>query len=227
MLATLPLLLTTWLVGLVPPHLAPWFEFALDDPPGAVRDWKQRRAAADPQRCLAVLEAGAVPFTPVADRDTGPGCGFRNAVRLTSVGEIRFAAATLSCRATLALALWERQALQPIARERFGAPVTQLEHFGSYACRGVYNRDDARRSSHATADAIDVAGFVLADGRRLRVARDHRLTARKVEEPAAGFLDAVHSRACHSFSVVLGPAYNAAHRDHFHFEWSRAGHFCR
>jgi hypothetical protein len=117
--------------------------------------------------------------------------------------------------------------LQPAARARLGTHVTRLEHFGSYACRGVYGREDARRSSHATADALDVAAFRLGDGRRLRVARDHRLTAKQPEEDIAGFLDRVQQGACATFSVVLGPAYNAAHRDHFHLEYTSGWHFCR
>jgi hypothetical protein len=214
------------LMLLVPPRVAPWVELGLADPPGAVRDWKQRRAAANPQRCLAVLDAAGIAHDPLPDRVTGPGCGFRNAVRLDAVGELDFEAVSLSCRAALGLALWERQELQPAARAMLGSPVRRLEHFGSYACRGVYGREDARRSSHATADALDVAGFVLEDGQRLRVARDHRLTASTPEEAQAGFLDAVERRACRSFSVVLGPGYNAAHRDHFHLEWTSGLHFC-
>jgi hypothetical protein len=224
---TFAILLPLLLVSRVPPPLAPWIELQVTDPPGVVRDWKQRRAAAEPARCLAVLDAADADVAPLPDRETGPGCGFRNAVRVTRMGAASLQPASLSCRTALALALWEHQDLQPLAREVLGSPVRRLEHFGSYACRGVYGREDARRSSHATADALDVAGFVLEDGRRLRVARDHRLTARTPEPGAAQFLDAVEERACRSFSVVLGPAYNAAHRDHFHLEWTTGFHFCR
>ena len=56
--------------------------------------------------------------------------------------------------------------MAPAAERHFGLPVQRIEHFGSYACRNVYGRPDATRSRHATAEAFDVAGFVLADGRR-------------------------------------------------------------
>jgi hypothetical protein len=225
--ATIAILLPVLLVARVPPPLAPWFELEVADPPGVVRDWKQRRAALEPQRCLAVLEAADAEFAPLADRETGPGCGFRNAVRVTRVGAASLAPASMSCRSALALALWAHQDLQPLARAMLGSPVRRLEHFGSYACRGVYGREDARRSSHATADALDVAGFVLEDGRRLRIARDHRLTSKSPDPDTARFLDGVQERACRSFSVVLGPGYNAAHRDHFHLEWTTGLRFCR
>lgn len=227
LLTILLLSLLVWatprIVERVPPRLLPWVELSLDDPPGLVRDWKLARAAGDPARCLAVLDAAGVGYEPVPDRDTGPGCGFRNAVRLGALGELRFDPLPLSCRAALSFAVWERHSLQPAARDAYDVPVTRLEHFGSYACRAIRGRADERRSSHAMADAIDVAGFVLADGKRLRVARDHPLTARTPDERDAAFLARVEAEACRSFPLVLGPGYNAAHRDHFHLE--RAGSF--
>jgi hypothetical protein len=227
MFTVFAVLLPLLIVGAIPPRVAPWVELKLDDPPGRVRDWKQARATSAPERCLAVLTENAVEHTALPDRETGPGCGFRNAVRIDRIGEATLTPVSLSCRATLSLALWERQDLQPLARALLGAPVRRLEHFGSYACRGVYGREDARRSSHATADALDVAGLVLTDGRRLRIARDHRLTAREPDAATARFLDEIEQRACRSFSVVLGPSYNAAHRDHFHLEKTGGMHFCR
>jgi hypothetical protein len=227
MLAALAVTVPPWLMALVPAHFAPWIELAIDDPPGLVRDWKQRRAATDPARCLAALRSAPLDFEPVPDRDTGPACGFRNAVRLRALGEARLEEATVSCRTVLALALWEREVLQPAARAHLGSRVTRIEHFGSYACRNLYGREDARRSSHATADALDVAGFRFSDGRRLRVARDHRLTAREPDARDAAFLEEVEHGACRVFSVVLGPGYNDAHRDHFHLEWTAGWRFCR
>ncbi|WP_240636123.1 extensin family protein [Caldimonas tepidiphila] len=89
-----------------------------------------------------------------------------------------------------------------------------LEHYGSYACRNVYGRTEGRRSRHATADALDVAGFVLADGRRIRVQQHWH----EGDDVAARFLREVHRGACRFFDGVLGPGYNVAHRDHLHLE---------
>jgi hypothetical protein len=77
----------------------------------------------------------------------------------------------------------------------------------------VYGRANATRSRHATAEALDVAGFVLEDGQRIRVLRDW-------EEPGApaAFLREVRTGACRFFDGVLSPDYNAAHRDHLHFD---------
>ena len=94
---------------------------------------------------------------------------------------------------------------------------------GSYACRNI-NRGEgatpgASRSRHATADAFDVSGLVLADGRRITVSRDWpRADAPVPGGEAAGLLRDAHAGACRFFDGVLGPDYNAAHRDHFHLE---------
>jgi hypothetical protein len=91
--------------------------------------------------------------------------------------------------------------------------VSAIEHFGSYSCRNVYGRPEATRSRHATAEAWDVAGFVLVDGRRIRVARDWQST--KAE---AAFLRESRDGACRFFDGVLSPDYNAAHHDHLHLD---------
>lgn len=197
----------------IPDRWNPWAPLRIDEPLHWLTRYKLQRVAKDDQRCLAVLEQAKMRFEPVADRETAPGCGFDNAVRISrtrsSVGD----AFTLSCRSAVALALWERHIVGPAAERHFGADVARLEHFGSYACRNVYGRKDARISRHATADALDVAGFVLEDGRRISVVRDWGST-----DPDGAFLREVHDGACRVFDSVLGPEYNAAHRDHFHLD---------
>lgn len=155
----------------VPDRWNPWAPLRIEAPPDWLTHYKIGRLARDPPQCLAFLGRAELRFSPVPDRETGPGCGFKNAVRITAMGVQVGEAFTLSCRSAVALALWEAHVLQPAARAHLGAPVARIEHFGSYACRNVYTRKDAPLSRHATADAIDIAGFVLANGRRIRVAR--------------------------------------------------------
>lgn len=83
------------------------------------------------------------------------------------------------------------------------------------------NRASGRRSQHATANAIDIASFRLADGREISVARHWG-----GDDPAGRFLAAAHEAACGRFASVLGPDYNAAHADHFHLEMGGFG-LCR
>jgi hypothetical protein len=96
-----------------------------------------------------------------------------------------------------------------------------MQHLGSLACRDVAARP-GRRSRHALADALDVAGFTLDDGRRVSVLRDWRDAA----PPNGRFLRAVHRGACRSFDGVLGPDHDAAHADHLHLEMG-GGRYCR
>ena len=123
----------------------------------------------------------------------------------------------------VSLAMWERHALQPAAEAMLDDRVVAVEHFGSYACRDIGGgargqEGGEHRSEHATANALDVAAFVLADGRTVSVARDWQ---RPADDPRRRFLQAVHDGACGVWNVVLGPDYNAAHRDHFHLDLGR------
>ena len=69
-------------------------------------------------------------------------------------------------------------------------------------------------STHATADAIDITGFTLEDGRKITL-----LEGWDSEDPAvSGFLRDVRDSACDWFRVTLGPDYNALHADHFHLQ---------
>jgi hypothetical protein len=103
--------------------------------------------------------------------------------------------------------------LQAAARQHLGQEVVRVEHFGTYSCRNLYHRESGRRSQHATANAIDIAGFTLADGTQVSVLADWDGPAAK-----AAFLRAIRDGACRFFDVVLSPDYNEAHRDHFHFD---------
>ncbi|MEF7612635.1 extensin family protein [Aquincola sp. MAHUQ-54] len=197
----------------LPDRHNPWAPLAFDEAPGWLTRYKLGRLQAQPEACRALLGTTPLEAQPLPDRDTADGCGFRDAVRIrrtaVEVGE----PFSLTCPAAVSLALWERHVVQPQALALLGTPVRRLEHFGSYACRNVYGREAGRRSEHATANALDVAGFVLQGGRRITVARDWQGDA-----PEARFLRSVHAGACLFFDGVLGPAYNRAHADHFHLD---------
>ena len=89
----------------------------------------------------------------------------------------------------------------------------QIEHLGSYSCRRLYGRGEGPWSQHATGNAIDIAGFVLADGRRISVLHDW-----SGSDGEAQFLHRARDGACGAFATVLSPDYNAAHRDHLHLD---------
>jgi hypothetical protein len=122
----------------------------------------------------------------------------------------------MTCPQALAYAFWTAHDVRPAARAELGSTVVRVDHYGTYACRNVYGRATGMRSEHATANALDVAGFRLSDGRRISVARDFRDAG-----PEGRFLRRARDGACRWFRAVLGPDYNAAHRDHFHLDRGR------
>ena len=206
----------------VPERYNPWAPLNVAAPPDWLTEMKLARTRNDPALCSAALATTDMQYDDVPDRVTGAGCGFTNAVRLRSAA-VRFGPPVLlSCPMALSFYMWERHALQPAAQQRYGQRVAAIEHLGSYACRNVNLGDGASpgasRSRHATADALDIASLTLADGRRIRLLTDWQSGADTEKPLPALLLRDVHAGACRYFKGVLGPDYNAAHRDHFHFE---------
>lgn len=179
--------------------------------PTFITDLKLRLGGVE--RCYAALDRGGIDFQRLPDEVKGPGCGFEGVARLDKSYITWGEGVTLQCPMLAGIAAWERHTLQPAAQELFGSEVVKIVHFGTYSCRNVNNSRHGRRSEHATANAVDVAGFVLADGREVSV------LAHWNERSSEGrFLKRAHIRACDHFSTVLGPDYNDLHRDHFHFD---------
>ena len=90
--------------------------------------------------------------------------------------------ATINCAMVVHLHEWVIKILQPAAQEAFGSPITRLAHVSGYSCR---NRNGSERlSEHALANAIDIAGFVTADGRSIEVARHWGPTLRDQRDAA-------------------------------------------
>jgi hypothetical protein len=171
-----------------------------------------------PGRCTGSLgRASGVSFTP-APRPMQDGCGYPDGVRLRSEAVNYGGPVLLRCPAAVALVMWERNVLQPAAQEAFGRPATAVQTFGTYACRNIYHRTNARRSQHALANAVDVAGVTVAGGQTISVLHDWKDDGAK-----STFLRRIRNGACGLFGTVLSPDYNAAHADHLHLDmaaWS-------
>ena len=196
----------------VPDRWNPWAPLSIREEPNFLTRYKLARLD-DGALCRPVLAQANMEFDPIADRTTGEGCGFRDAVRIRRTSMRVTEPFALSCPSAVALAIWEYHVVQPAALSHYGRKVAMLEHYGSYACRNVSSREGARRSRHATADALDIAGFALEGGRRISIAKSWGGAERD-----SLFLRELHAGACRFFDGVLGPDYNAAHADHFHVD---------
>jgi hypothetical protein len=205
-----------------PDRFNPWAALDLRAAPDVWVRYKLARLADDPAQCRAALTRAGADFSVLPDRQDSRACGWTDAVRLRGTGVARLQRpAIVSCPLAASLVLFDGQVLQPAARRQWGQPVRQIEHFGSYACRNLYHRSQAPRSTHASAAAIDLSGFRLADGRRIQIASDWPRADR-----AAVFLHDVHTEGCAVTGMLLGPDYNLAHRDHFHLQ-QRGWGYCR
>ncbi len=195
----------------------PWTSLDLDDPVGRATGPKLAALANDAPRCRALLADIGDADRPVPPKRASADCGYEDGMRLVPEGErsIGFwpAGAVTSCPVAAALALWERDVVQPAALRRFGLTVAAVDHAGSYSCRRLYGRSEGGFSEHASANAFDVLGFRLADGRTISVLRDWPGNG-----PRAAFLRDVRDGACRLFATVLSPDYNAAHADHLHLD---------
>jgi hypothetical protein len=195
------------------PQDLPWTPLDLTAPIGAATRVKLQALARDPARCRDLLARAGVAFTSVPDRGAGA-CGYRDAVRLQR-SSIAYAPQPLqmSCPMAAALVIWERQVVTPAAMTHVGTRVRRIDHYGTYSCRRLYGASTGPWSEHATANALDVAAFRFTDGQTATVLRHW-----DAPDARSAFLQAAHEGACRLFGTTLGPAYNAAHADHFHLD---------
>ena len=200
----------------MPAEWNPWAPLDVRASPNLLTRYKLSRLQDDPALCDQVLKTSGLRVSRQADTAADSACPLRNVLRVQGADAALSSSFLASCPLAVAFALFERHSLQPAAQAIFGQRVSRVEHLGSFACRNVYNRAEGRLSQHASANALDIAGFRLADGRSISVLKDW-----PGEGDSARFLRQVRDGACDDFNVVLSPDYNAAHRNHFHLDMGR------
>jgi len=124
--------------------------------------------------------------------------------------------ATLACPIVSVLDRWLADSVQPAAMRWFGQRVVEIRQISAYSCRGMNGNPNAHISEHAFGNALDIAAFTLADGRRISV-RD----GWKGLPEEQGFLRDVQAAACQHFTTVLAPGSNVYHYDHIHVDLMR------
>jgi hypothetical protein len=129
--------------------------------------------------------------------------------------------ATLACPLVSALDQWIDEAVQPAAAKWIGQPVIEIKQISAYSCRGMNGDPNATISEHAFGNALDIAAFTFADGRKLDVEHGWRGTPQE-----QAFLHDVQAGACNQFTTVLAPGYNVYHYNHIHVDLMRrqSGH---
>ncbi len=185
-------------------------------PPRPVYDAAARR------ECLAQLTADGARYTRMPDRVFAGGCSAIGTVQLQDIGMPVTNLGAMTCPLADALTRWSRDATQKAAVAWLSSPVVRIESFGTYSCRPVNGVEGNRLSEHGLSNAVDISGFVLADGRRITVLDGWN----GADQYTRNFLRAVHDAGCRRFHVVLGPDANALHRNHLHFDMG-PGPYCK
>ncbi len=153
-------------------------------------------------------------------------CGERSPLLLTGVRangrEIGLSSpVTTNCAMAGALADWVRE-VDAYATAALDSPLVTLDTGTSMMCRNRNGADDGFVSEHGFANALDVVGFTLEDGRSIGVEADW-LPAAALE---GKLLRQAHAAACGRFTTVLGPEANAEHEDHLHLDLGCHGQTC-
>ena len=183
---------------------------------------EQAAAPAPPQpsACRQALTGDIADAPSIAPLQGPGGCGGDDLVRLEAIilpdkRRVRVTpAATLRCPMATAIADWVRTDIARLAQQLGSEPV-ELDELDSYDCRNFNGVKGAPLSEHGLADALDVGGFKLANGREIT------LTDRNV--PRAFREDVLHS-ACTRFTTVLGPDSDWHHENHIHLDLRQRHH---
>jgi hypothetical protein len=130
-------------------------------------------------------------------------------------------AVMLTCTMALALARFET-ILQDESQKTFGKRVVKIHHLGTYSCREMAAYP-GWVSEHSYANAIDLADFLLEDGRTIDVLKDFKPKTALATNDKGTWLRDVAQRAYEEevFSTVLTPFFNKFHASHFHVDLAR------
>jgi hypothetical protein len=160
-----------------------------DVPETASPAWSAAEIEEARARCaelLKGLDVVAIPHAPIRE---GVECGAPAPVQLVSIGsnpQIAFSPPPLlTCEMVAALYRWLQRDVQPLARKHLGTPIVGVTTMSSFSCRTAYGRAKSRLSEHGRVNAIDIAGFLTAQGQTAVVIADWGPTAREIVAEAA------------------------------------------
>ena len=162
------------------------------------------------EQCLADLHAEGVRYVVASvPASTGP-CAVVDPVRVESAGVPWNQPAIMTCALADRVDRFFTEAVEPLAERHLGTTIARMDNFGAYSCR---REAGGRWSEHAAGRAIDVRGFLLANGETVSVEHDWDASGRK-----GAFLHALARRACDYFNAVLTPESDSHHWNHLHLD---------
>jgi len=201
--------------NIAPQHL-PWRKLNPEAPLGFATKGQVLRMSLSPSKsCMDMArEIQTFESIPAEPRKTESVCGW-NVARLvygTNTAKLR-GEANMQCPLSVGTYMWLRE-INGLAEKHLGGELKKIHHVGTYSCRRQNGNNSGQWSEHAYANAWDITGFELTDGRIISVLNDWK----SKDKSRRKFLRATRDKACKIFRVTLSPDYNAAHRDHFHVD---------
>jgi hypothetical protein len=181
--------------------------------------------------CLASGVVHQTAFVHSRSALGGPSvCGAENPFEMVAADNGRVQLdppASLRCPMIPQIDRWVTEVVEPAVRYNFREQLVGLTVLASYSCRPMNSQEGAMISEHAYANAVDIGGFKLSDGRTISVERGWNGSERE-----RAFLRTVHDGSCEYFTTVLGPNYNSLHSNHFHLDLAHHGrdglmHICK
>ncbi|TIT29988.1 MAG: extensin family protein, partial [Mesorhizobium sp.] len=158
-----------------------------------------------------------------AEQEPEIGCSIPYPIVLKTLGKSMAISpgAELNCAMAEAAARFTAEIIQPAVEAKFGTKLKSIGQASAFVCRARHN--GGKMSEHAFGNALDIASFTLADGRKIEVGP-------APPEQDAQFLGTVRKAACGPFKTVLGPGSDADHSLHFHLDLEprrHGGTFCQ
>jgi hypothetical protein len=198
----------------LPKRYSPVAPIDLEDHSGPFAQQKLASLRTNKSQCLIAIARSKLVAKPAPEKHEGKSCGYDNALNIEqSFYPYTEEPLLVSCPMAAALYVWEREVVSRAATRHLGSAVVRIEMFGAYSCRRRNGASEGPMSEHAYANAIDISGFTLANGKKIMVEK-----VWKTNTPEAAFLREVRDGACNRFQVVLSPDYNRAHYNHLHLD---------
>jgi hypothetical protein len=167
------------------------------------------------------LLALGVQYRRLPDEDNDRGCEVKDAVEISAIGSVKLTRPVLLTQEmAIRVGRWVKDTLEPEAEKRLRSQIAAIDVGGSYSCRNIYGkpfggRFAGRLSEHAFANAMDIGGFKLANGRSVDYVKHWN-----VKDGSSEFLQATSLSACETFNTTLTPDYDRFHRNHIHIDAS-------
>ena len=184
--------------------------------PPPLANWQPDEISAAYDACDAILARKSVVIEPVAPMRKGA-CGMPAPVKLSALGDVQSVsvkpAATLNCRTVLRIHKWLEKKVQPAAKSILKSRVVRIRNVSSYSCRNRNNAKAGKLSEHALGNALDIASFVLADGRSVSVLSDWGTVKRDLVKVTSTSAQPVEQKAVRTRIASRGPVVSQASFD--------------